>query len=135
MYIIYSKRSVRKYSIYGSKLQSVVETILAIWDAHLDAKILVFCQSEQLRYRADEAFSSFGLPHVTLKGDALERSSAVRRFAEGGCRVMLLSMEISPSGLNLTHAHHVILAQPTCRKGSSPQESAAGLTYCIFFRL
>lgn len=28
---------------------------------------------------------------------------------------MLLSMEISPSGLNLTVAHHVILAQPTVR--------------------
>ena len=47
---------------------------------------------------------------------------------------MLLSMEISPSGLNLTVAHHVILAQPTVRgeddeavrkpgtRGRSPKE-------------
>ena len=37
------------------------------------AKILVFCQSEELRKRADHAFATFGLEHVTLKGDALER--------------------------------------------------------------
>jgi hypothetical protein len=44
------------------------------------AKILVFCQSEELRKRADHAFATFGLEHVTLKGDALERAASIRRF-------------------------------------------------------
>lgn len=44
------------------------------------AKILVFCQSEELRQRADHAFATFGLEHVTLKGDALERAASIRRF-------------------------------------------------------
>ena len=43
-----------KYSVYGSKLQSVVETILGIWDCEPDAKILVFCQSEE-RFSAGNA--------------------------------------------------------------------------------
>ncbi|CAK9036216.1 unnamed protein product [Durusdinium trenchii] len=111
-----------KYSIYGSKLQCVVETILGIWDCEPDAKILVFCQSEELRWRADDAFVSLGLEHVTLKGDALQRATAIRRFSDK-VNVMLLSMEISPSGLNLTVAHHVILAQPTCRMADQPEES------------
>lgn len=110
----HNRIQVSKYSVYGSKLQSVVEIILGIWDSEPGAKILVFCQSEELRKRADHAFATFGLEHVTLKGDALERAASIRRFTESA-NVMLLSMEISPSGLNLTVAHHVILAQPTVR--------------------
>lgn len=110
----HNRIQVSKYSVYGSQLQSVVEIILGIWDSEPGAKILVFCQSEELRRRADQAFEGFGLEHVTLKGDALERRAAIRRFTESA-NVMLLSMEISPSGLNLTVAHHVILAQPTVR--------------------
>lgn len=109
----HNRIQVSKYSVYGSKLQSVVEIILGIWDSEPGAKILVFCQSEELRKRADHAFAT-GLEHVTLKGDALERAASIRRFTESA-NVMLLSMEISPSGLNLTVAHHVILAQPTVR--------------------
>ncbi|CAE7726862.1 unnamed protein product [Symbiodinium sp. CCMP2592] len=110
------RQSLEMYSAYGSKLQSVMETIHGIWDSQSGAKILVFCQSEELRSTADAAFWSFGVEHVTLKGDALERSKAVNRFVESPqTNVMLLSMEISPSGLNLTIANHIILVQPTKR--------------------
>jgi len=108
------RQSLEMYSTYGSKLQCVMETIHGIWDSQSGAKILVFCQSEDLRSTADAALSSFGVEHVTLKGDALERAKAVTRF-ESSANVMLLSMEISPSGLNLTIANHIILAQPTNR--------------------
>ena len=33
---------------------------------------------QELRWRADDAFVSLGLEHVTLKGDALQRATAIR---------------------------------------------------------
>merc|ERR1712216_31463 len=48
-----------------------------------------------------------------------DRASLIRRFHDrNGPKIMLLSMEVSPSGLNLTIANHVILVQPTWHESS-----------------
>lgn len=109
--------STEQFATFGTKVKCIVDTIQQIWVTQIDAKILVFCQWEPLRITIELAFRSLGIEHLALKGHEQERASIVRRFyfANGpnSPKVMLLSMEVSPSGLNLTMANHVILVQPT----------------------
>lgn len=111
------------YSRFGSKIRCLIETLQHIRETEQGVKVLVFCQWEVLRITIQEAFQAFDVDHVILQGKETERAAAVKRFGgSGGPGVMLLSMEISPSGLNLTMASHVILVQPTWH-GTSHEKS------------
>lgn len=105
---------------FGTKVVRLLQTIEQIQDMQRDARILVFCQWEVLRQTIQTAFRQRAVDHAVLQGQAMERASTIKRFHEiNGPKIMLLSMEASPSGLNLTLANHVILVQPTSH-GASP---------------
>ncbi|CAJ1351070.1 unnamed protein product [Effrenium voratum] len=94
-------------------------TKLAALAAHLQdisrsEKVLVFCQWEDLKRRISDALGSSGVPHVQLSGNVWQRADTLRRFQEDGedSRVLLLSLEHSASGTNLTAANHVVFVHP-----------------------
>lgn len=104
---------------FGSKVACVVETLRAIKQEGPDDKILIFCECEELKLRVAAAFRELNLPHLKLAGNTAERCRTVREFlAPQGPAVLLLSMAMSPSGLDLSVANHVILVQPTWHGGS-----------------
>jgi SNF2 family DNA or RNA helicase len=99
---------------FGTKVQRIMDTLTNIWQTQSGAKVLVFCQWELLRVTVQMALEHYRVDYVTLQGNEIERAYNIPRFAESaGTNVMLLSMEVSPSGLNLVMANHVILVQPT----------------------
>ena len=92
---------------------AVVTTLQRIWSAEAAAKVLVFCQWDELKDRVSSALRKAGVDHLFLAGGTADRDGCVREFARPtGPAVLLLSMR-SPSGLDLSLAHHVILVQPT----------------------
>lgn len=99
---------------FGSKLAAMALRLREI--GRRGEKALVFCQWEDLKQKVADALGAFGLPHFQLSGNVYQRSEAIRRFqeerGEGATYVLLLSLEHSASGTNLTSANHVVLVHP-----------------------
>merc|ERR1712032_51215 len=82
-------------------------------------KVLVFCQFEELWKRVAAALKKLAVPHLRLEGSTGERSKAVREYTSQECpAILLLSMAVSPSGLDLSVANHVVFVQPTWLENS-----------------
>ncbi|CAE8695572.1 unnamed protein product, partial [Polarella glacialis] len=81
-----------------------------------DAKVILFVQWEDLKKKVAGALTEFGVEHTVLQGGVWARQQAIERFqcgkaGEGG-KLMLLSLQDSASGTNLTAASHVVLFHP-----------------------
>merc|ERR1712187_98375 len=80
-----------------------------------DERAIVFCQFADLELRISQALSEFGIKHARLSAakDIFERTAVLDSFQQKrGKRVLLLSLEQSASGTNLTAANHVLLIHP-----------------------
>jgi hypothetical protein len=99
---------------FGSKLHAVSNQLVAIWQTEPEAKVIVFLQFELLLHKAEAALKELSLPCMTLKGSVFERRKIIRQFHAPGQehRVLLISLEKSPSGMNLVCCHHLILVHP-----------------------
>jgi len=100
---------------FGTKLAQVVEKALAIRSAEPTAKCVVFVQWDSLLVKVHDALAQTGLPCLRLKGNVFERQGALRRFEESPAMehaFLLLSLESSTSGMNLTVASHLFLVHP-----------------------
>jgi len=99
---------------FGSKLLAIATTLREI--CRKDEKAIVFCQWEDLKCKIADALTCFDIKHLELKGNVYQRGEVIRRFQEecedGAARVLLLSLEHSASGTNLTAANHVIFVHP-----------------------
>jgi len=99
---------------FGSKVACLLETLSAIQIQEPTAKILVFCQFEELKVKITMAFKKLAVPHLKLEGSTADRSQTVRNFiSPEGPATLLASMAVSPSGLDLSMANHIIIVQPT----------------------
>lgn len=102
------------FTKYGSKIEAIVKTVLRVQDQDVGCKIICFVQWEDLKRRISSALQEFGIDHATLHGSVWARRAALMKFQyeEEGPRMLLLSLEESASGTNLTAANHVLIVHP-----------------------
>ncbi|KAI9366006.1 SNF2 family N-terminal domain-containing protein [Zopfochytrium polystomum] len=98
---------------FGTKLSNVASFITETLSADPDHRVIVFVQWSNLAMYVTKALSSLLVRTARLYGGWQMRERALRSFAVGGdVRVLLLSATDSVSGLNLTHATHVVVLHP-----------------------
>lgn len=101
---------------FGSKLAAMAAHLQEI--GRKGEKAIVFCQWEDLKRKIADALGAFGIAYFQLEGSIYKRGESLRRFqeerGEDVTRVLLLSLEHSASGTNLTAANHVIFVHPMC---------------------
>lgn len=101
----------------GSKIAAIIETIQQIQKGEGAAteKCVVFIQWDQIMRSLANALSLVGLPPLMLQGSTLQRQMVLRRFIDGedsGSSILLLSLQQSPSGMNLVCARNLLLVHP-----------------------
>lgn len=100
---------------FGSKLHEVSQVLRGIL-ASQDERAIVFCQFADLELQVSKALTEFGIEHARLSAarDIFEQTAVLDSFQQqkGRHRVLLLSLEQSASGTNLTAANHVLLIHP-----------------------
>lgn len=119
---------------FGSKLLKVVETIQDIKSKEGDAtKCIVFIQWDNISSQLESLLKVVGISPLTLRGHASQRQKTIARFMDSqtaDASVLLLSLEHSPSGMNLACAHHVLLVHPMhadrCEEAADYEMQAIG---------
>lgn len=110
---------------HGSKFARMCEVLKEI--ARSGERAVVFCQFADLELRISSALDDTGVEHVRLSAarDVFEQTAALDSFqtGRGSSRVLLLSLEQSASGTNLTCASHVLLVHPMA--ASTPERARA----------
>eukprot|EP00397_Hematodinium_sp_SG-2012_P004112 GEMP01004123.1.p1 GENE.GEMP01004123.1~~GEMP01004123.1.p1 ORF type:complete len:1077 (+),score=243.78 GEMP01004123.1:175-3405(+) len=108
---LFDKKKGEEQDDIGSKLRAVADTLKDI--VKKNERVLVFCQWEDLKKKVAEAFTKLKVDFCVVQGNAFTRCTAIAKFQDGTSEpVMLLSLEDSASGTNLTAANHVILIHP-----------------------
>lgn len=109
-----AKSNAQLRSQFGSKLAVMAERLLEIGSK--GEKAIVFCQWEDLKCKLADALGAFGVDHFQLRGNVYQRGEVLRKFQEdqgpNATPVLLLSLEHSASGTNLTAANHVVFVHP-----------------------
>lgn len=103
------------YGKYGTKIRALVEKLLQLRAEDSTAKIIVFTQWDDLKLKLRDAFQEFGLPVSLLGGGAQQRDKVIYKWQNDSSSqqyILLLSLEQSASGTNLTAANHVVLVHP-----------------------
>merc|ERR1719321_753529 len=108
-----------KFTKYGSKIQKLVQHMKElqgqkILSGEQGNRIICFVQWESLKKNVSAAFDEFGVEHVVLQGSVWARRQVLTNFQykNAGPRTLLLSLEESASGTNLTAANHVVFVHP-----------------------
>jgi len=113
--------------IHGSKLQRMVEVLHDILNRPGRERAIVFCQFADLELKISSALHQAGVLHTRLSAarDIFEQTAVLDEFQSqrGTSRVLLLSLEQSASGTNLTAANHVLLVHPMA--ASTPERAVA----------
>lgn len=101
---------------YGSKLTQVVQTIQDIQLEEGDVtKCVIFVQWESIVSYLASYLGELGIPPLVLRGTAGHRQKVLSSFVDGldkESSVLVLSLEQSPTGMNLMCAHHLLLVHP-----------------------
>jgi len=101
---------------HGSKIMRLLELLADLEGRDADAKIILFVQWEDLKRKVAAALAEYGVNFKVLQGGIWVRQRVIEQFQHGpvkeGGRVLLLSVQDSASGTNLTRASHVILFHP-----------------------
>jgi len=114
----------------GEKENKLTAIVKAIQETPLEDKIIVYTQFHTLVERLEEIFTGLDIRYMVLKGQPNEINIALNKFKIiPDLKVLLMSIEQSASGINVTQANHVFFAHPIF---GMPFEKAA-LTYnqCI----
>jgi len=114
-----------RFAKYGSKIETLVRHVQKIQSDDPECKSICFVQWEDLKRKVSSALEEFGVEHITLQGSVWARQTALRRFQYelDGPRMLLLSLEESASGTNLTAANHVLIVHPM--EAESREEAVA----------
>lgn len=101
---------------FGSKMAKIVETLRQVRAEEPGAKVIMFCQWERILKFIAGTLKELGEPApLILKGAMLQRQAIIRDFLKSNKKehgVLLLSLEQSPTGMNLVQCHHVFLIHP-----------------------
>uniref|UniRef100_A0A7S2LYA7 Helicase C-terminal domain-containing protein n=2 Tax=Zooxanthella nutricula TaxID=1333877 RepID=A0A7S2LYA7_9DINO len=111
---VVEERPQHVFAKYGSKIEALVTHVQKLRREDPSHKIICFVQWEDLKRKIGSALEEFGVEHLSLHGSVWARRAALTRFQfdEGSPRMLLLSLEESASGTNLTAANHVIIVHP-----------------------
>jgi len=103
-----------QFAKYGSKIQALVKHVQRLQSEDPQSKIICFVQWEDLNHKLSLALEEFGVQHLTLRGSVWARRAVLTRFQfeDDSPRLLLLSLQESASGTNLTAANHVIIMHP-----------------------
>lgn len=114
-----------QFAKYGSKIEKIVNHVQKVQSEDPTAKIICFVQWEDLKRKISKALKEFQVAHATLHGGVWSRQRVLRRFQyeSEGPRMLLLSLEESASGTNLTAANHVLIVHPM--EAESKEEAVA----------
>jgi len=114
------------FAKYGSKIEALVKHVQQLNLNDPFCKIICFVQWEDLKNKISSALSEFKVEHVVLQGSVWARREVLTKFQYsevGSPRLLLLSLEESASGTNLTAANHVIIVHPM--EASTKDEAVA----------
>ena len=105
----YMNPLVAKYGAKIGKLIQMVRTVLS-----QDARIIIFSQWNDMLLLIRKSLSETGIDCSFISGNVYNRNKAISRFKLGGENnsVILLSLEKSASGTNLTEASHIFFVEP-----------------------
>jgi len=103
-----------QFAKYGSKIRALVKHVQRLQSDDPSSKIICFVQWEDLNHKLSLALEEFGVQHLTLRGSVWARRAVLTRFQfeDDSPRLLLLSLQESASGTNLTAANHVIIMHP-----------------------
>merc|ERR1740121_1488384 len=91
----------------------MLETLQNIHTCSPGAKVIVFSQWNSLRCHVSQALHDRSVKHLSLEGGIFDRSHTLEQFrSDPRVSLLLLSLEDSASGTNLTVASHVFLLHP-----------------------
>lgn len=109
-----SAEAATNFAKYGSKIEALVKHVQRLHSEDQGCKVICFVQWEDLKRKISSALQEFQVPHLTLHGSIWARRAALVRFQyeEDSPRMLLLSLQESASGTNLTAANHVIIVHP-----------------------
>lgn len=112
--VLASEQESSRITMFGSKVQAVCNQLDSIWQNEPGSKVIIFVQFEVLMRKMEGALKDMGLPCMTLQGSVFDRRKTIRRFQSTGDhnRVLLLSLEKNPAGMNLVCCHHLLLVHP-----------------------
>jgi DNA repair protein RAD5 len=104
---------------YGAKLGKLIQTTRTLLSQ--DARIIIFSQWDEMLSLISKSMLENGIDCSFISGNVYKRNKAITRFKMGGedNGVILLSLEKSASGTNLTEATHIIIVEPI----DAPKES------------
>lgn len=101
---------------FGSKIARVIETIRAIHaEEGEDTKCVVFIQWDAIAAHLERGLEAVGIKPLVLRGQLLQRQRVISRFVDSktaDSSVLMLSLDQSPTGMNLVCSHHVLLVHP-----------------------
>ncbi len=97
---------------YGAKLGKLIQTTRTLLSQ--DARIIIFSQWDEMLSLISKSMLENGIDSSFISGNVYKRNKAISRFKMGGedNGVILLSLEKSASGTNLTEATHIIIVEP-----------------------
>jgi SNF2 family DNA or RNA helicase len=97
---------------YGAKLGKLIQTTRTLLSQ--DARIIIFSQWDEMLLLISKSMLENGIDSSFISGNVYKRNKAISRFKMGGedNGVILLSLEKSASGTNLTEATHIIIVEP-----------------------
>ena len=112
---------------YGSKLAAIVELLRRIKES--GERAIMFVQWTDLLRTLRAILSTGGVKVVAIIGNTSSRNAAIQKLKTGEVDVLLLSMDISTTGLNLTDANHVIFAHALV--GGSPSTQTHSIKQAV----
>jgi SNF2 family DNA or RNA helicase len=117
---------------YGSKLGKIIIMIRNIV-LEPDSRIIIFSQWDFMLSLIGKTLSENGVANCFVKGNVWSRNSAINKFRNGKTlsgednKVIMLSLQNSASGTNLTEATHIFFVEPinACREEVNAIEGQA----------
>eukprot|EP00927_Polykrikos_kofoidii_P076842 TRINITY_DN73869_c0_g1_i1.p1 TRINITY_DN73869_c0_g1~~TRINITY_DN73869_c0_g1_i1.p1 ORF type:complete len:1614 (+),score=250.98 TRINITY_DN73869_c0_g1_i1:97-4938(+) len=98
---------------YGAKIQRVIQVLQYIQKRNPTDKAIVFVQWDVLKKKVAAALDTYNLKHDILHGSSQRKKIVLADFKHrSSCRILIMSLETSASGTNLTEASHVLLVHP-----------------------
>jgi len=111
----------------GSKMRAILDELENILTTEPSAKVILFCQWEKILETLNAVLKAerpSEHPPLRLWGTQIHRQHTLRDFIDSTeSRILLLSLEYSPTGMNLVCCHHVFLVHPMY--ADSPERAIA----------
>jgi len=109
-----------RYARYGTKIKTICETLTKIKRDDPKAKVIVFCQWQNLQKKIAAALKEFKFKYSVVEGTVHKKNRVLSAFQndepqeDGSCspEILLMSLESAASGANCTAASYVFFVHP-----------------------